>query len=542
MDKKLIFIILYTLIYPLFLSGNNSKIEKWHKKEFVFESRQSYDNPLYDVDFFGAEFISPSGKKMIVRGFWDGGTTWKIRFMPDETGRWKYRTVCSDQMNNQLNGIEGNFTCVRNRSKTDIHRRGPLKHLPGTYHLTYNDDKPFLYIGCTAWNGGLISTVDEWEKYLSNRQTTGYSVIQLITTQWRGGPYNAENEKAFSGVDKIIINPSFFKRLDDRIDRINDYGLVAAPVMLWAYGDLNPGSLLPEESAIKLAEYILARYDGNHVIWTLGGDGKFTDENEERWKNIGRAVFEKNYHRNITTLHPHGFSWYGSDFNEESWLDMISYQTGHTNSDNAIRWKTQGPVVSEWKKLIPRPVIDTEPVYENGHNAKEVRNSAYWSIFSTPVAGVSYGSHTIWPWLRIGDTPINHGKKDPSPITWYDALFHEGSMQIGYLSGFFRGIEWWKLAPANELLSEQPGLKSLPRWQSVLATGDRNMILVYVPVKDKIKLRNIDARNYTAQWFDTAGNTFMKADIIGQNNGLEAHTPFDSDAIFILRKKKINLY
>lgn len=538
MNKKIIFIILYSFACLFIIYGNNTTIKQWQKKELVFESRQLYDNPLYDVDFFGAEFISPSGEKLIVRGFWDGEKTWKIRFMPDQTGKWKYKTICSDPANDQLNGTEGAFKCVRNHNKADIYRRGPIKHVTGTYHLSYSDDKPFLYIGCTAWNGGLLSTVEEWEKYLSNRKATGYSVIQLITTQWRGGPDNAENVTAFSGVDRIEVNPSFFKRLDDRIDRINDYGLVAAPVMLWAYGDSNPGSFLPEESAIKLAEYILARYDANHVIWNLGGDGKYTDKNESRWKNIGRRVFDKNFHRNIVTLHPQGFSWYGADFNDESWLDMISYQTGHANSDHAIRWKTQGPVVSEWKKLIPRPIIDTEPVYENGHNAKEVRNSAYWSIFSTPVAGVSYGSHTIWPWLRTGDTPINHGKKDPSPITWYDALFHDGSIQIGYLSGVFREIEWWKLVPANELLREQPGTEALPRWQSVLATSDRNTILVYVPVQDKVKLSDIDATRYTARWFDTANNRYLKADITRNNSGLETHTPVDSDAILILYRKK----
>ncbi|WP_298645670.1 DUF4038 domain-containing protein [uncultured Proteiniphilum sp.] len=512
-------------------------MEKWHKKELVFESRKLYDNPLYDIDFFGAEFISPSGRKFIVRGFWDGENTWKIRFMPNQVGKWKYRTICSDDTNDKLNGIKGNFKCVRNRSKFDIYRRGALQHTKGTYHLAYSDDKPFLYIGCTAWNGGLFSTVNEWNKYLSNRSANGYSVIQLITTQWRGGPYNAEKETAFSGVDMIKVNPSFFKCLDDRIDRINDYGLVAAPVMLWAYGgDLNPGFVLPEESAIKLAEYILARYDGNHVIWNLGGDGKYTGENENKWKNIGRKVFNNNHHTNIVTLHPQGFSWYGSDFDEESWLDMICYQTGHTNSDNAIRWKTQGPVVTEWKKLIPRPIIDTEPVYENGYNAKEVRNSAYWSIFSTPVAGISYGSHTIWPWLRKGDTPINHGKREPSKITWQDALLHPGGIQIGYLAGFFRNIDWWELFPANELLKEQPGLSESPRWQSILATDDRNMILVYVPVRDVIKLNGINAQHYTARWFDTASNTYLKADIIQDDNGLEAQTPVDSDAILILRK------
>ncbi len=536
MNKKLglLWIVLCLLVCQFCCFGNNKVIEKWHKKELVFESQGRYINPLYEVDFFGAEFISPSGDKFLVRGFWDGDTTWKVRFMPNQTGKWKYKTICSDDTNVALNGIEGTFKCVRNRSKHDIYRKGRLTHPVGTYHLAYNDGKPFLYIGCTAWNGGHFSTYDEWEKYLSNRKTNGYSVIQLTTTQWRGAPENTDNETAFSGIDRIEINPSFFKRIDKRIDRINDYGLIAAPIMLWAYGNLNPRSYLPVESATKLAEYILARYDANHVIWNLGGDGQYIKENEKKWKSIGRRVFGENYHSNLVTLHPMGFSWYGSHFNEEPWLDMISYQTGHSNSENVIRWKTQGPVVSEWKNLIPRPIIDTEPAYENGNNANEVRNSAYWSIFSTPVAGISYGSHTIWPWLRKGDKAINHGPKEPSTITWYDALFHEGSIQTGYLATFFRNIDWWTLFPANQLLKEQPGLLNLSHWQSVLASDNRSIILVYLPAQDTVKLNIADSKLYRAKWFDTANNKYIKATVDPHNDILEFHSPVESDAILIL--------
>ena len=539
-NKKTVILlfVLYLTAIQFCICGNDEVIEKWHKKELVLTSSGSYNNPIYEVTFFGAEFISPSGTKCVVRGFWDGSTAWKVRFMPNQTGRWRYRTICSDQSNDGLNGIEGTFHCIPNRSKEEIYKRGLLKHPEKSYHLTYNDGKPFLYIGCTAWNGGLLSTPEEWEQYLFNRKANGYSVIQLVTTQWRGATVNAENETAFSGIDTIEINPSFFRRLDERIDRINDYGLIAAPVMLWAYGNSNPGSFLPVGSATKLAEYILARYDANHVIWNLGGDGQYMKENEERWKQIGRRVFGENHHHNIVTLHPRGLSWYGTVFNEESWLDMISYQTGHTNSRNVVRWKTEGPVVTEWDKLLPRPMIDTEPVYENGHNAKEVRNSAYWSIFSTPVAGVSYGSHTIWPWLRKGDKPINHGKKEPSAISWLDALSHEGSIQTGYLADFFRTIDWWKLYPANQLLKEQPGLVDYTRYQMVLATPDRSLILVYIPAPDVIQLSTINTKHYSARWFDTVNNKYVKEKIDPNNRELVLRSPVQSDAVLILNKKK----
>lgn len=48
MYKKFIFITLYTFTCFLIMYGNNTSIKRWQKKELAFESRQLYDNPLYD--------------------------------------------------------------------------------------------------------------------------------------------------------------------------------------------------------------------------------------------------------------------------------------------------------------------------------------------------------------------------------------------------------------------------------------------------------------------------------------------------------------
>ena len=36
------------------------------------------------------EFTSPSGKQVVIDGFYDGGDDWKLRFTPDELGEWSY--------------------------------------------------------------------------------------------------------------------------------------------------------------------------------------------------------------------------------------------------------------------------------------------------------------------------------------------------------------------------------------------------------------------------------------------------------------------
>ena len=64
-------------------------------------------------------FIAPSGRKKIVRGFWDGGKIWKVRFMPDETGLWHWDSECSDENNDGLHGQAGdlNTPCAKQRTE-----------------------------------------------------------------------------------------------------------------------------------------------------------------------------------------------------------------------------------------------------------------------------------------------------------------------------------------------------------------------------------------------------------------------------------------
>lgn len=101
---------------------------------------------------FHALFTAPSGRQLKINGFWDGGVDWKIRFMPDEEGEWKYRTVCSDTTNRGLHGATGSFSCTENNSELDLYQHGPLTREQGNYHLNHKDGTPFFWLGCTAWN------------------------------------------------------------------------------------------------------------------------------------------------------------------------------------------------------------------------------------------------------------------------------------------------------------------------------------------------------------------------------------------------------
>lgn len=529
------------LLYPaLCLTAyGTGEVPVWDRFELNLESDRVYENPLYDVKDFKALFTSPSGRTKLINGFWDGDRVWKIRFMPDETGTWNYRTVCSDTANTGLHGITGSFICTANNDPHDIYTHGRVTAGTGRYYLNYADGTPFFWQGCTAWNGGLKSTPEEWEMYLEQRARHGYNVIQLVGTQWRGCDMNSEGEVAFTGCGRIELNPHFFQHFDSKMNRLNAHGHVAGLVLLWAlpFGsgrELSPGYYLPDQEAILLARYMVARYGAHHVVWILGGDGQYYGELENRWKHIGREAF-KDKPQGLSTLHPHGQSWVGDIYGGETWYDIAGYQSSHSTGERTVHFINR-TVAREWSALSPRPVINLEPCYEQIRNAifeDDVRNACYWSLFAAPPSGITYGADGIWPWLREGEKPLNH-RYTPGVDTWDRSIELPGSKQVGYLGAFFRSLEWWNLLPAQELLLEQPGEANYLNHLAVLKSNDNRQILLYFPGKLDATILLPAGKRYGASWFNPVTGESFRAVIPVENRIMKVSGAFEKDAVLVL--------
>ncbi len=64
---------------------------QWRPAEFSFAAAEKSSLPALGVRLT-ATFRGPGGATYRVQGFWDGGRTWKVRFMPDRPGRWTFET------------------------------------------------------------------------------------------------------------------------------------------------------------------------------------------------------------------------------------------------------------------------------------------------------------------------------------------------------------------------------------------------------------------------------------------------------------------
>ena len=517
---------------------------QWTPHEIAFTSHITYPNPLYDVTEFYAEFTSPTGQKKKIYGFWNGDTDWRIRFMPNELGSWQYQTTCSDLINAGLHQQTGTFNCISNPNPLPIYQHGAITHRTGDYHLSHTDGTPFLWIGCTEWNGLLKSTDQEWDTYLKHRADHHYTVIQCVATQWRGGDMNNHLQVAFTGQKPIEINPIFFQYLDQKIDRINQYGLLAALVLLWAlpYGEgreLSPGFQLAQPEAILLAKYLVARYGAYHIVTLPRSDGLYVSIYENRWKNIGRSVFSENP-PGVVALHPMGRSWVGDAYAGEEWVDIIGYQSGHSANQSSVEYITKGSATRQWNQLPPRPIINMEPCYEeifHSITAKDVRNAAYWSLFGTPVAGVTYGANGIWPWIRKGETILNHGELSRQSVSsWQESIDLPGSQQVSYLAEFIQQFDWWKLRPDTYLLLNQPGDQHYDYFVSAVRTEDYTTLLFYIPHPAiLLEIKNHYQLSYKAQWYNPVTNKYMGKFELTSNKTLQITPPIAEALVLVLQ-------
>ena len=114
-------------------------VPKFGVFETSLTSSASLANPFSDAAM-SAEFTSASGKRVSVAGFYYGGTEWRVRFVPREHGRWRYRLTLSWPTGKQ--DSQGEFECEGTTGHGFLHlsKRNPFR-------MEYEDGTPFYPIG-----------------------------------------------------------------------------------------------------------------------------------------------------------------------------------------------------------------------------------------------------------------------------------------------------------------------------------------------------------------------------------------------------------
>jgi len=83
----------------------SGEVRVWQTQEITFQAERDYPNPYTDVDVW-IELKGP-GFERRVYGFWDGGRTFKVRFVATAPGEWRWTSASNRSDDAGLNGGRG---------------------------------------------------------------------------------------------------------------------------------------------------------------------------------------------------------------------------------------------------------------------------------------------------------------------------------------------------------------------------------------------------------------------------------------------------
>ena len=431
------------------------------------------------------------------------------------------------------------------------------QHLPllkissdSSYIVTEND-KPFFWLGGTAWE--LIHRLDreETDKYLSDRAGKGFTVIQTVVLAELDGlnTPNAYGEKPLLDNDPTKLNERYFKHVDYVVDKANELGLYIALLPTWGDKFNKKWGIGPEifdpQNARTYGKILAKRYLNNtNVIWVLGGDrAPETDRHYQIIRAMAEGIREVDT-KHLITYHPVGAKK-ATDYFDDKWLDLNMFQSGHSRTTKDYLY-----VFDSKNTSTPRPVINGEARYENIPDRfweekdfgwlddADVRVSAYWSILAG-AAGYTYGCNDIWQMYDVNKEPVISARTD-----WQAALQLPGSAQMGYMKRIFEQFPWQKMEVDQSLI-----LNDTVEDESFIlcAMGtDKKFVLAYTPAGKTIKVdvSKIDSERINAWWFNPRSG---KVKHIGNYNTDVAHefkpwaSGWGSDFLLILTAKDFQI-
>ncbi|WP_346857776.1 DUF5060 domain-containing protein [uncultured Draconibacterium sp.] len=287
MNLKLSF--LAVLLMGVFFA-NSVNVPQYRVFEHQLVNNSEYSNKFKDVDL-KVQYRSPSGLLYNFYGFYDGdgkggseGNTWKIRFMPNEVGTWKYTYFWSDG----TKGGNGTFECIAEGAG-----KGILKPYAKNPHwFAYNETDPVWLKSYYETGHSSIAQDFDWIK--SNVYTplieAGYNHLQVnwllslccAEQYYKDGPEPETLDLTLYDEGDLFgtMNLDVWKRMEKHLAWLNEKD-VAVHMFLGVDGSKNDGpdwSKLSIEEKDWFVKYMVARLApyaniaGWNYVWEVPGN------------------------------------------------------------------------------------------------------------------------------------------------------------------------------------------------------------------------------------------------------------------------------
>lgn len=516
---------------------------QWQVTEIEFISDKTYGNAFNDVEL-DVVFTHSNGTELKVPAFWNSKTNWLVRFAPPLSGKWTYRTICSDNTNTGMYNKNGIIDVAEYKGDLDIYKHGFIKTTPNQRYFTYNDGKPFFYLGDTHWNMP-ANTFDNFKTIINKRVLQGFTVIQ-------SEPIDAGYDLSNGLTEGDIF---FFSKLDERFKYIADKGFVHANAQLFFVAELGINrSKYSDIYLEKLCRYWVARYGAYPVLWTTAqecdndfyherGDHNYYDAITNPWKLVANYIHKYDPYAHPLTAH---MEQTGFTVASKSAFRDLSAHTWY-----AAQWppKKDGQLNFDvpkdfWNNGQGKPSVNYEGYYDHLWTNEFGARMQGWTAYLNGMFGYGYGAVDIWlynsqydidqPSVYDGITISVADKQTKWPIS----LEFPSAYQMGYMHNFFKTIEWWKLIPrfddSNWFINDGSNYS--------LASINNELYVAYfynnINKKTGI-IKNLENTNYSLQWFNPITGLSNAETTITIANGtyVIGDKPSIKDWVLLIKKK-----
>lgn len=401
------------------LSSSVREVERWGRFELALKG-PSEGNPFRDVSL-SARF-QYRNRVVEADGFYDGEGVYRIRFMPDQPGVWRYETRSSC---GELDGVGGEFVCTA----PSPGNHGPVR-VKDNYLFEYEDGTPYWSFGTTCYH---------WTHYNDELE-------ELTLQTLKGSPFNkvrmcllptrdmSPSAFAFAGTcpedaDTTRFNPAFFGRLEKRIDDLLQLGIEADLVLFHPYDKGHWGfDQMDEETDRYYLRYVVARLASfRNVWWSLSNEYDFNVyKTAADWDRLLQFVQHRDPYQHLRSIH-NGTKMYKSsslyDFSKP-WITHQSIQ----------HWDAE--LTSSWREAVAKPIVIDEISYE-GNSSRRWGNISGQELI-----------HRFWEAMTRGGF-VGHGESfiDKGTRAWISSggrLYGESPERIAFLRRIMEeGPEDW---------------------------------------------------------------------------------------------------
>jgi hypothetical protein len=410
------------------------KIEQYQLFELEIIHLAKYKDPIRDVELL-AEFTHQHGQTLLHFGFWEGDSTWKIRFSPSFPGIWNYRIWFSDFSFK----MEGVFGCIDNDKPGKVGKNefnpfwlgkgGNRKDLFRSFHV---GDRFF------AANWDDPANPDDGDKrtvFLDWLQEMGYNMISV-------GSFFTNREVKGRGLGWNTprpwpLDPLEYRKIEVIMDDLRDRDITVFP-FAGIFGLGGDWPVDPEEQQLYI-KYLLARL-GHYpnLILNIAGPEPAWRKEKGAYKGamrlvdirrIGAFIDSVDAHNLIITVHNEkGATQYGDPYIDEPWYDMSTLQ-GPTTVCRETLYSGLAMNHHRYKPAYAQETLWTGNKYHPEYTTEQLRKNAYTILFSGSILnfadndGVS--STGFSGNCNTDEAKISHHKIIKDVWDWFETIpFH----------------------------------------------------------------------------------------------------------------------